>query len=380
MWGLQRIVIAQHQRGIELKDGRLVAILGPGVYHRWTGKDRVRVLVEDISQPEVNFPHAEVYLRDCPQHLAGHVDEVVMGATEVGLVYKADRLSGLLRPGTRQLYWTGSLPVRVERIDVVAQPALSHDLIRLLRTINGVALARELAQVLVQREIASHETGVLVRDGEVRCLLAPGVHAYWSLAGSVKIDVLDLRAQTVEVSGQEILTKDKVSLRANLSAGYRITDPLLARSKVSDIEQHLYRALQFALRQAMGTRTLDELLGAKDELDTVVAREVVARVQDVGIEVLGVGVKDIILPGEMREILNQVVQAEKQALANVIRRREETAATRSLLNTAKLMETSPTLLRLKELEALERVSERIGSLTVVGGLEQVLHQLPRLGS
>jgi regulator of protease activity HflC (stomatin/prohibitin superfamily) len=74
----------------------------------------------------------------------------------------------------------------------------------------------------------------------------------------------------------------------------------------------------------------------------------------------------------MKEILNQVVQAEKAAQANVIKRREETAATRSLLNTAKLMDENPTLLRLKELETLEKVTDKVDRLTVFGGLDGVL--------
>jgi regulator of protease activity HflC (stomatin/prohibitin superfamily) len=82
-----------------------------------------------------------------------------------------------------------------------------------------------------------------------------------------------------------------------------------------------------------------------------------------------------VLPGDMKEILNSVVQAEKAAQANVIRRREEANATRSLLNTAKLMEESPLLLRLKELETLEKVTEKIDKLTVFGGLDGVLKQL-----
>jgi regulator of protease activity HflC (stomatin/prohibitin superfamily) len=94
-----------------------------------------------------------------------------------------------------------------------------------------------------------------------------------------------------------------------------------------------------------------------------------------GIELGSIGVKDIILPGEMKTILNQVVEAEKAAQANLIRRREETAATRSLHNTAKMLEQSPVLLRLKELEALEKVTEKIDKLTVFGGLDGVLKQL-----
>jgi len=94
--------------------------------------------------------------------------------------------------------------------------------------------------------------------------------------------------------------------------------------------------------------------------------------------VRSVGVKDVILPGEMKAILNQVVEAEKVAQANLIRRREETAATRSLLNTARLMDENRTLLRLKELETLEKVAEKIDKLTVFGGLEGVMKDLIRI--
>ena len=79
------------------------------------------------------------------------------------------------------------------------------------------------------------------------------------------------------------------------------------------------------------------------------------------------------------ELLNQVVEAEKVAQANVIKRREETAATRSLLNTAKLMDENPTLLRLKELEALEKVADKVDRLTVFGGLDGVLKDTVRIG-
>jgi regulator of protease activity HflC (stomatin/prohibitin superfamily) len=93
---------------------------------------------------------------------------------------------------------------------------------------------------------------------------------------------------------------------------------------------------------------------------------------------VSVGIKDIILPGDMKEILNKVVEAEKVAQANLIKRREETAATRSLLNTARLMDENPTLMRLKELETLEKVTEKVDKLTVFGGLEGVLEDVVRI--
>jgi regulator of protease activity HflC (stomatin/prohibitin superfamily) len=95
------------------------------------------------------------------------------------------------------------------------------------------------------------------------------------------------------------------------------------------------------------------------------------------------GVKDVILPGEIRELINKVVEAERTAKANLIRRQEETAATRSLLNTAKLMEDNKLLLRLKELEALEKLVEKVGRIDLHAtgqgqGLEAILTSLFRM--
>ena len=140
----------------------------------------------------------------------------------------------------------------------------------------------------------------------------------------------------------------------------------------------LYKEIQFGLRAAVGTRTLDALLEDKVAIDHVVFGHVRDKFAAIGIEVRGIGVKDIILPGNMKDILGKVVEAEKVAQANVIRRREETNATRSLLNTAKVMENSPIALRLKELEALEKVTEKIGTISVYGGLDGVLNELVRI--
>ena len=117
----------------------------------------------------------------------------------------------------------------------------------------------------------------------------------------------------------------------------------------------LYRELQLALRASVGARTLDELLTTKDALGHEVHAAVAGKVQALGTSLGAVGIKDVILPGEMKTLLNQVIEAQKQAEANLIRRREETAAARSQANTARLLAENPVLLRMKELEALEGI-------------------------
>ncbi len=147
-----------------------------------------------------------------------------------------------------------------------------------------------------------------------------------------------------------------------------------SRSGVKDVNEHLYRTLQIAVRQTLGKRTLEEVLAEKTDIDQTVLAEVRGEMELYGVRVGAVALKDIILPGDIRDILNQVVTAEKQAQANLIRRREEVAATRSLLNTAKLMEENPLLVRLKELESLEKIAEKVDKITVVGGLNALLER------
>jgi regulator of protease activity HflC (stomatin/prohibitin superfamily) len=170
-------------------------------------------------------------------------------------------------------------------------------------------------------------------------------------------------------------------LRVTLTAFRRIVDPERAAATVADVDGWLYRLAQFAIREAVAARTLDEVLAAKSTLDAELRAYVRERLAETGVEVTELGVKDVILPGEIRELVNKVVEAERTAKANLIRRQEETAATRSLLNTAKLMEDNPLLLRLKELESLERLVEKVGRIDLHAsdgqGLDALLTKLVR---
>ena len=133
-----------------------------------------------------------------------------------------------------------------------------------------------------------------------------------------------------------------------------------------DVKMVVYRDVQLALRAAIGTRELDALLSDKDALAAEVTGAVRPRAAEFGVEVIAVGVKDLILPGEMRNLLNKVIEAKKAAAPGVITRREEAAALRHQANTAKLYVDNPTLLRLRELEAVEKIA-MAGKLNIVLG-------------
>lgn len=329
----------------------------------------------DIHESTIPKPMADALQQAVPSEVAQYCITMLVGANEAGLRYEDNLLVEILQPGTQRLYWKNQCKQHMIKVDLKQGYTLSDDITRQLlqpqlrqKRVNG-------DEAVLIASIPAYHVGVLKVDGKVQDLLYAGIIAYWRFNREVSVELVDTRMQAMEVTGQEILTKDKVNLRINLIANWRYQDVLLAYEKLSRPVEHLYRELQFGLREAVGTRTLDELLENKEVIDQVVTVHIGYKMQAYGIETASLGVKDIILPGDMKEILSQVVEAEKSAQANVIRRREETAATRSLLNTAKVMENNPVALRLKEMETLERIAERIDKISVVGGLDQVLHGL-----
>ena len=377
MLAIKRITIAQHERGLLFRNRSFEAVLEPGVHRIFDPLKRTEVQVYDLTVPEFDHPRVDFLLEEARETVAKYFAVVQIGSSEVGVVYKSGKVSGVLAPGTRQLYWRGPIEVRVDRRDISRDFELPKDLAKILVRAKQ-PLATTVAEAVTAPEVPDTATGLLIVDGELAQVLQPGLHAFWKFQRALKIELVDRRVQAMEVAGQEILTRDKVSLRVNLTALWQVLDAVKARSTLTNFVEFLYKELQFALREAVGARSLDELLGDKGALDREIAGVVRSKVEEHGLAVRSVGVKDVILPGEMKTILNQVVEAEKVAQANLIKRREETAATRSLLNTARLMDENRTLLRLKELETLEKVTEKIDKLTVFGGLEGVLKDVVRI--
>jgi len=378
---LRKFFVKKDERALLFRKGDFVEVLGAGEHTLWDPLRRLSV--ETFALASTRFDHrlADYLLKAEPEVVAREFHAIELRATEVGLRYENGVLTEILAPNTRRLYWKGYIDLRFEVVDIASEFAVAKALLPTLVAAigrGGVKIAG--ADGVFAAQVPQYYVGVLYVDGKVHGLLDAGLHYFWKWNRELKAEIVDTRLQVLDVAGQEILTKDKVNLRVNLTAGYRVADVLTAYSKQAKPMEYLYKELQFGLRAAVGTRTLDELLENKSVIDEVVGEHIRRRVAGYGLEVESIGVKDIILPGEMKVILAKVVEAEKAAQANVIRRREETAATRSLLNTAKVMEDNPVALRLKELETLEKVTEKIDKISVFGGLDSVLKDLVKIGS
>ncbi len=375
MWFIQKFIVRKHERGLLFKDGDFIQFLAPGTYRYFALRHRYAVERFDLAVAAFEHRLAD-YLVEAERAEIDRLFHLVeTNADEVALIYFNERASAVLGPAERKLYWKGVVKVRVEHYDLNEGIALDARLTK--RLVNGrdTQVLAVVNKAVYARIVPDGHVGLLYVDGELTETLAAGLHAYWNVAHAVGVELVDLRIKTLEVQGKEILTKDKVALRINVTATYQYVDAAKAVRAVKDPLDQLYKEIQFGLRAAVGTRKLDTLLEDKTAIDRDIADHLGMRFAEIGLSVISVGVKDIILPGDMKDLLGKVVEAEKAAQANVIRRREETNATRSLLNTAKVMESNNVALRLKELETLEKVTENVGNLSVVGGLDALLNGL-----
>jgi regulator of protease activity HflC (stomatin/prohibitin superfamily) len=359
---LHRIKIRSYELGLVFRDGEFARLLGPG--RRWIIDLLGRTQVQIVSQRAPWLVHEQLDQIVKSGALKGRALILDLKDHERALVWIDGRFSHILPPG-QHAFWTGQREVRTEVVDARTIRFEHKELAAIVG--RGV----EVARVLDVCQVEPGHAGVLLVDGKLVETLAPGRYALWKNVAAVKLVALDLRETVLDVAGQEIMTADKVTLRINAGVTYRIVDPVRAVSATDDVRQALYREVQHALRAAIGARELDALLAGKDEVGREVEQALRARATELGLALTSVGIRDIVLPGDMRELMNKVTEAKKAAEANLIARREETAAIRSQANTAKLLVEHPTLMRLRELEVLEKIAAA-GNLKVVLEGEQRL--------
>lgn len=366
----ERIAVEAHERGVVFRQGRLLQVLQPGVYYFSNPLGDLTYDVYDVNALEFNSASADMLRKQYPEIVAQHFFTADVSDQQVGVLSVDGNIAAILPPATRKLYWKAFHVLSLELIDISgAYEIPAEKLPQLMRVKNPYILGQVVPEAFV---------GMLFVDGKLERTLSPGVYGFWKVGRDIRCETIDTRLQQTDISGQELLTKDRISLRITLTCWFIVTDPIKARTSVSNYAEHLYKELQFGLREAVGGKTLDELLDDKEAINPAILNAARPKMADIGIELRSLGVKDLILPGDMRELVNKVIEAKKLAEANLIKRREETAATRSLLNTAKLMEDNPTLLRLKELETLEKLTEQIQTLHVYSGFNQLLTELVSL--
>lgn len=215
-------------------------------------------------------------------------------------------------------------------------------------------------------QVMEYQKAVVFADGRYEKTLGPGRYFLRQLFPCREAYLFDCRLVLLAVSGQEILTRDKLPVRLNLTAQYRLVDPAKAITTVQVYATYLYEELQLAARAIVAENTLDELLAKKTAMTDELTKKVRPRAELVGLELAACGVKDVVLPGDIKALMMKTAAAEQEAKAVLIAVREELAATRVRANTAKLIADNPTMIRLKELEVMAEFAKKSGNTFVFG--------------
>ncbi len=363
------ITIKENEKALVYKNEKFEKVLETGVhklFHIFQNYrvERLQVTKEGIT----NSLQAQTLYKNYPELVEQYFNVVKLEENERAYIWIDGKFETLLECGTLHLYWK-EFELKVEKVDVQSDHRVSEALaVNLMQSKVTFAQTKKIM-------IKENQEGYLYVNHKFVEVLKAGRHFYYTDFYDVEVKAIETKIKELEITGQELLSSDKVTLRCNLTMHYKITDGRAYIEAVDQSKEYLYKQLQFAVREHLGALTIDEILSKQHTLSTEVLEKFYTICKNVGVEVEGVYIKDIILPGEMREIFNQVIEASKRAEANNIQRREETAATRSLLNTAKLMNDNPALARLKELEALEKITQTIGTLNVYGGLDGVMNGL-----
>ena len=359
---MKKVKVNAYQAGLVFRNGEYLRMLMAGKYWFWKNE---MVLLYDITKPFIAPVELNILLQDKALTDLLHIVEVK--DNEIALQYENGLLKAVLTAG-RYTFWKSVVQYDFIRADISK--------IEITENIDRATLLSKLVAPYVRNvSVENYEKAVLFVDGKFDKVLNSGVYYWWKNNIAVHIARVDMRQQQLEVNGQEILTKDKAALRINAWAQYKVMDIEKAVLQNKEYDKQLYVAFQLALREYIAGYSFDELLENRNGIaprlnesvgQAFILQQVKKKAADLGVEVTGFGIRDIILPGDVKEIMNQVLIAEKKAQANTIMRREETASTRSLLNTAKLMEENAMLWKLKEMEYVEKIADKISNISVSG--------------
>lgn len=358
---MKKVKLNNIQVGLVFKNNAYQRVITEGTHWFWGSE---KVLVYDTTRPFTAPVELNILLQDAA--LANMLQIVEVKDDEIALQYENGLLKQVLTAG-RYAFWKSVVNYEFIKADT-SKVEITENISR------AVLQNAQVAKYVRAFTVEAYEKAVLFTDGKFVKTLESGIYYWWKNNISIFVGKADTRQQQLEINGQEILTRDKAALRVNAWATYKVVNIEQALLQNKEYDRQLYVTFQLALREYVGGMGFDELLEKKENMTPFILQRVQQNAEALGVEVNAFGIRDIVLPGDVKEIMNQVLVAEKKAQANTIIRREETASTRSLLNTAKLMEENAMLWKLKEMEYVEKIAEKVNNISVNGNgalLEQL---------
>lgn len=173
--------------------------------------------------------------------------------------------------------------------------------------------------------IKNTHRGLRYEDGRLTGVLEAGRYELPAASGwfgkrgpVVEVTLVDMRERELTLKGQEILTSDKVALRVSILTHFKVVDPVAAVERVDSYTDRVYSDVQLAARRSLASMTLEDILTNRNQLSEDILRDVQGAAAGYGVEILRADVKDIVFPGNLQEVMNRVLAAQRLAEAQLV--------------------------------------------------------------
>lgn len=283
-----KIVINSNQKGLLFKNGVLQDFLGAGKYSAG-GPKQIEALPIDEEISSKNATLSQILNKAVDRYKPDDlISEITVKNGEVALHYVDGVFENALTAG-RHAFWkeAGAHEFKVYSTE---NPKITD--------IPATIAARLGGELVYDVNVPAECKTIVYYNGEPAEYLDAGRYFYWN--GAVKVTTMSysMRVQQIDISGQEILTKDRVGVRVNFTVNWKITDYKKLAETYPNITTTLYTAAQLALRDYLGGKTMDEMLADRENIGNEILEELKKRTADMYVEILSAGIKDVILPGK----------------------------------------------------------------------------------
>ena len=211
------------------------------------------------------------------------------------------------------------------------------------------------------RILREYERGVVFRLGKLIGAKGPGLVLLIPIVD--RMVRMDLRVVTIDVSKQEVMTRDNVPVTVDAVVYFRVLDPEAAVIKVENFLKATSLIAQTTLRSVLGQAELDELLSQRDKINMTLQNIIDRQTDPWGIKVTAVEVKDVVLPETMKRAMAKQAEAERERRAKIVNAEGEFQAAEKMVQAAAIMSAQPIALQLRFLQTMREISSEHNTTT-----------------
>lgn len=213
------------------------------------------------------------------------------------------------------------------------------------------------------RIVNQYQRAVQLRFGRFVKVLDPGLKFVLPF-GIDRTLYVDLRVATIDVSGQDIITKDNVPVSINAVVYFQVSNPEMAVLNVENFRQATTLLAQTLLRSVLGSHELDDMLSEREKLSKVLQEELDKSTESWGVRVVTVELKSVDLPEGMKRAMAKQAEAERERRAKVISAEGEYQASQRIFEAASVISQNPAGLMLRMLQTLTEISVEKNSTVI----------------